>query len=240
MAVLVSTLLVVLLAGGAASASSSSSVSSSSFSYLEAEDANGERFKIEGRVSVPGFKMQEWISGARVLVEGGEYVGLLRTDGSFTVHNVPSGSYVVEVASPSFKFDPVRVDITTKGKIRARKLNYIKSSEVVPMPYPLRMRAFGTPNYFMKRETWKWTDFLFNPMVLMMALPLLIVFLLPKVMNTNDPEMRKEMEQSMNMLTPNKDLPDVSELMTRIFTTKKAVKSSGSTKVSKPGPVKRR
>lgn len=41
-----------------------------------------------------------------------------RTDGSFAVNDVPSGSYVVEIVSPSFRFDPVRVDITSKGKMR--------------------------------------------------------------------------------------------------------------------------
>lgn len=41
-----------------------------------------------------------------------------RTDGSFVVHDIPSGSYVVEVISPAYRFDPVRVDITSKGKMR--------------------------------------------------------------------------------------------------------------------------
>lgn len=41
-----------------------------------------------------------------------------RTDGSFAVNDVPSGSYVVEIVSPSIRFDPVRVDITSKGKMR--------------------------------------------------------------------------------------------------------------------------
>lgn len=41
-----------------------------------------------------------------------------RTDGSFAVHDVPSGSYVVEIISPSYKFEPARVDITSKGKMR--------------------------------------------------------------------------------------------------------------------------
>lgn len=35
-------------------------------------------FKIEGRAIVSGIKSQEWVSSARVLVEGGEYVGFLR------------------------------------------------------------------------------------------------------------------------------------------------------------------
>lgn len=39
---------------------------------------NGDRFKIEGRAIVPGIKTQDWVSTARVLVEGEEYVGFLR------------------------------------------------------------------------------------------------------------------------------------------------------------------
>lgn len=47
-----------------------------------------------------------------------ELTVFFRTDGSFVVHDVPSGSYVVEVISPAHKFEPVRVDITSKGKMR--------------------------------------------------------------------------------------------------------------------------
>lgn len=39
---------------------------------------NGDRFKIEGRAIVPGVKTQDWISSARVTVEGEEYIGFLR------------------------------------------------------------------------------------------------------------------------------------------------------------------
>lgn len=39
---------------------------------------NGDRFKIEGRAVVPGMKAQDWISTARVLVEGEEYIGFLK------------------------------------------------------------------------------------------------------------------------------------------------------------------
>lgn len=194
---------------------------------MAAQTVNGDRFRIEGRAIVPGLKPQDWVSAARVLVEGEEYVGFMRVDGSFSVHDVPSGSYVVEIVSPTFRFDPVRVDITSKGKMRARLVNHIKTSEVIRQPYPLQVRANGPHSYFMKRETWGWTDFLMNPMVIMMLLPLLIIVLLPKVVNTNDPEMRKEMEQSMNMLNPNPELPDVSELMTKLFSGSKG--SSGKT-----------
>ncbi|XP_061602245.1 ER membrane protein complex subunit 7 [Cololabis saira] len=200
----------------------------------------GDRFKIEGRAVVPGVKTQDWVSTARVLVEGEEYVGFVRTDGTFAVNDVPPGSYVVEVVAPTFRFEPVRVDITSKGKMRARLVNHIKTSEVIRQAYPLQIRSSGPNTYFMKRETWGWTDFLMNPMVMMMVLPLLIIVLLPKVVNTNDPEMRKEMEQSMNMLNPNPELPDVSELMTKLFSGSKGSSKAGSSSKGTRPAAKRR
>ncbi|XP_043541787.1 ER membrane protein complex subunit 7 isoform X1 [Chiloscyllium plagiosum] len=218
----------------------------------------GEKFKIEGRAVVPGVRPQDWIHTARVLVEGEEHVGFFKTDGTFTVNDVPSGSYVVEIVSPAYRFEAVRVDITSKGKIRekrveegisdmlsgegghkARHVNYLKASEVIRLPYPIQIKSTGPPPYFLKRETWGWTDFLMNPMVMMMILPLLIILLLPKVVNTNDPDMRREMEQSMNMLNPNHELPDVSEFMTRLFSSKSSKSGSGS-KAGKSGVLKRR
>uniref|UniRef100_A0A8C2H3U4 Endoplasmic reticulum membrane protein complex subunit 7 n=1 Tax=Cyprinus carpio TaxID=7962 RepID=A0A8C2H3U4_CYPCA len=185
------------------------------------------RVRVSGRALVPGVRAQDWIASARVLLDGDRHVGFLRDDGSFTVSDVPSGSYVLEISSPTYRFQPVRVDITTAGKMRARVVNYIKTSEVIRLPYPLQMRCIGLHSYFIPRETWGWSDFLMNPMVLMMVLPLLIILLLPKVFNPSDPEMRREMEQSMNMLNSNQELPDVSELMTKFFSSPKSQGKTG-------------
>ncbi|XP_070552561.1 endoplasmic reticulum membrane protein complex subunit 7-like [Ptychodera flava] len=193
--------------------------------FAEDEPQSEETYKIEGRVSVSGAKAQEWLPGTRILVDGGQYIGFLKSDGSFTVNNVPSGSYVVEVSNPTYAFEPARVDITSKGKIRARKINFLQITSVISMNYPLRFKAKGQIKYFQKREQWKVTDFLMNPMVLMMVLPLLLLFVLPKMMNTQDPEVQKEMQSSMNMLTPKQDLPDVSEVLTGwLFSGKKKEK----------------
>lgn len=101
-----------------------------------------------------------------------------------------------------------RVEINPKGKFRARKLNFVQPSQVVQVPYPLKMKAMTRFKYFQTREQWKITDFLFSSMGLMMVLPLLLMLVLPKMMN--DPETRKEME-NMNLNKMAGDLPDVSE-----------------------------
>lgn len=99
------------------------------------------------------------------------------------INNLPPGSYLVEVTNPDLFYKPTRVDINSKGKIRARKVNYIQSSAVQTIPYPLKFKPQAPFKYFQVRETWRLTDFLFNPVVIMMALPLLLILVLPKMMN---------------------------------------------------------
>ncbi|KAK7081705.1 ER membrane protein complex subunit 7 [Halocaridina rubra] len=171
-----------------------------------------EKYKIEGRVIRPDASLvspPEWFANTKVLTNNGQ-LGFLREDGSFVINNVPSGSYVVHVMNPTFMYDPLRVDINQKGKIRARAVNHIQPSNVVQMPHPLRMKAVTTYRYFIQREQWRITDLLMNPMVLMTVLPLALMMILPRL---NDPETRKEMEMQM----PKMETPEFSEIMTSLF-----------------------
>ncbi|XP_034233980.1 ER membrane protein complex subunit 7 [Thrips palmi] len=178
-------------------------------------EPNQDVYTIEGRVFPPDgpISANSWYSQTRILANGGEFVGILKRDNSFIIHNVPTGSYVVEVVNPSYAYEPVRVEINSKGKLRARKVNYIQTSTVEPVVYPLAMTPVTRYRYFQVREQWRATDFLYSPMVLMMVLPLVIIMILPKVMN--DPETRKEMEH-LNSLT-RYDMPEMSEVLTSFF-----------------------
>lgn len=101
-----------------------------------------------------------------ILVDGGIYKGYLKADGSFVVASVPPGSHLIEIASPNYGFERYRVDITKGGKIRARHANFLQPSKVQVVPYPLRFVARKQAAFFEIREQWKVTDFLFNPMVI--------------------------------------------------------------------------
>ncbi|XP_076244945.1 ER membrane protein complex subunit 7 [Calliopsis andreniformis] len=175
------------------------------------EDISTDLYVIEGKV----FPWENggsngWQLMTHVMANGGEHYGFLREDGTFIISNVPSGSYVIEVVNPNCVYEPVRVEINSKGKFRARKLNLIQTSQVIQVPYPLKMRPLSPYRYFQVREQWKITDFLFNSMVLMMVLPLLLLMIIPKIIN--DPDTRKEMEQ-LNNLT-NYSMPEMSEIIT--------------------------
>lgn len=112
----------------------------------------------------------DWMSDASILVNGGEYKGFLKADGTFAVTGIPSGSHVVEVAAANYDFERYRVDITKAGKIRARRLNFLQPNAVQVVPYPLRFVSTKQASFFEIREQWKVTDALFNPMVCQITL----------------------------------------------------------------------
>ncbi|KAK3100208.1 hypothetical protein FSP39_016328 [Pinctada imbricata] len=176
-----------------------------------------DRFKIEGKVDLTVAKDKDWLSQTRVIIDGGEFLGNLRSDGSFVVNDLPSGTYVVEVAHPEYIYEAARVDITSKGKIRARRVNYLQPSIVKTIQYPLEFKERQKAKYFQLREQWRITDFLMNPMVLTMVLPLLLIMVLPKLMNAADPEAQKEMQSQMKAFNDKSNLPDMSEMLTSLF-----------------------
>merc|ERR1712226_860956 len=167
-------------------------------------------YSIDGRALMPGVPASEWIGSAKINVNGDAYHGFFRSDGSFTVTNVPSGSYIVEIVSTKFVFPPVRVDITSKGKKRARKLDLISPNVVEEEYYPLKIKALGPAVYIKQREQFRVQDALMNPMVLMMVIP--------KLINTDDPERKQEMQETMQMFNTNQNqLPDMAEMFTNWF-----------------------
>lgn len=190
------------------------------------EEVGSSRYVIEGRVIPP--EEQEygpWQIETRVHVNSGEFIGFVREDGTFVIHNVPSGSHVVEVIHPDYMYEPVRVEINSKGKFRARRVNYIQTSQVIQVPYPLRMKALSKIRYFQVREQWRLTDFLFNPMVIMMVLPLLLIMVLPKMMN--DPETKEDLKQISN-LTKMTEMPEMSEMITSLLSGGSTAKAATS------------
>ncbi|XP_066257379.1 ER membrane protein complex subunit 7 homolog [Euwallacea similis] len=205
------------------------------------EEYGSGLYTIEGRIfplsSDFPYQNSNWQALTVIHVNGGEFIGFIKRDGSFLIHNVPSGSYIVEVLHPEFTYEPVRVEINSKGKFRARKVNHIQTSLVNQVPYPLRIKALGKTRYFQIREQWRITDFLFNPMMIMMLLPVVLIMILPKVMN--DPETKKDLEQIQKMTKF--EVPQVSDVVSNFLagntpqlTSKEGTKDKDVKRGSKP------
>ncbi|CRL08422.1 CLUMA_CG021294, isoform A, partial [Clunio marinus] len=172
-------------------------------------------YEITGKVYSPEIGTTDnWQDETQIIINGGEMKGFLKNDGTFVISKVPSGSYVVEILNPNYMYEAVRVEINNKGKFRARKVNHVQPSQVLQVPYPLKLKALTTFRYFQQREQWKITDFLFSPMVLMMILPLILLVLLPRIMS--DPETKKEME-NLQLPKLGGDMPEMSEMISKFF-----------------------
>jgi hypothetical protein len=48
-----------------------------------------------------------------------------------------SGTYLVEVEHPDYAYEPIRVDINSKGKHRARKSNPVQPNQVIVTTIPI-------------------------------------------------------------------------------------------------------
>merc|ERR1712203_662810 len=146
--------------------------------------------------------------------DGGKRRAFLKEDNSFVFQGVTSGTFLVEVENPDYMYEQVRVDINSKGKHRARKNNPVQPNQVTQLPYPIKAKPLGKFRYFEKREEWKVTDVLFNPMLMMMVMPLLLITVLPKMMQ--DPETKKEMEERQAKMNV-QNVPEMSEMNTNLF-----------------------
>lgn len=199
------------------------SASQSTVTIDNAVSTGDDLFTLQGKINIRQDEID--LQNIRILVDEGQYVGFIHSDGTFTITGLPSNSYVVEVSSPRNVYESVRVDINSKGKVRARRLNLLQPSEIVTLRYPLNFESKGYPNYFFKREQFRIMDILMSPMVLMMVVPLLLVLVLPKLVN-QDPELKKELEQTQSMFQPNQNMPNLAELIHNF--------SSGSGSAKKP------
>ncbi|KAM8717706.1 hypothetical protein ACLKA7_004412 [Drosophila subpalustris] len=173
----------------------------------------------------------KWPADITVSLNGGEYLGFVRHDGNFVISGVPAGSHVLEIYHPDIYFQAVRVDISNKGKYRARKLSHIRPNQVVKLPYPLFMKPLGRRRFFRLREQWNIMDYVMNPMVLLMIVPLLLMLVLPRLIN--DPETKREIENIQFPKIPTV-VPDFGDLLTSFLAGKRSAEKQKKTSTGIP------
>lgn len=144
-----------------------------------------------------------------VMLNGGAYTTLSRSDGRFTFLNIPPGRYVLDIISTTYMFSQYKIDISeateeavVAGKntdeiIRVLEYRYPGAEKTVAN-YPLWIQPHLKLSYFLKREKFNFVRMIFqNPSMLMMGVMALMAFALPKMMANMDPEERKKMQDDM-------------------------------------------
>ncbi|EDW80348.1 uncharacterized protein Dwil_GK18704 [Drosophila willistoni] len=195
-------------------------------------------YSIEGVILQPESNTSvspNWLSEITLSINSGEYKGFVRKDGRFVISGVPHGSYVMFVDHPDIYFPPVQVEIIN-GKLRARQVNFVQTTLTVKMPYPLRLSPWQRRRYFHSREQWRIVDVILSPMFMIMAVPWVLMLVLPKLID--DPEMKREIENIPFPKLP-ADLPELSEILTSFLAPKQPLPVKDKTAFSKNSNKKR-
>jgi len=166
---------------------------------VSSTESSSGLYTIEGQVRLP--RAGSKFVNARVLLNGGESVGVIRADGSFLLPLIAAGrTYTLDVAMPEYQFPTVRVDISNKtgqkGKIKASL-----ASSRAKVAYPLVLRPTSKAEYFQKREPMNVLGMLKSPMVIMMIVTLVMVVVMPRMMNNMDPAELAEMKKMQSNLS---------------------------------------
>ncbi|EDW37202.1 GL26123 [Drosophila persimilis] len=177
-------------------------------------------YTISGYILPPDRKLGltlRWLSEITLSINGGQYKGFVRTDGHFLISGVPYGSHVVEVHHPDIYFRPVRVEINSRGKYRAREVSYVDPVTVVQIAYPLRLAPLKRRKYFREREQWRFVDFVLHPMILVMLAPVLMLLIANHIIK--DPQTKRELDKMQFPNVPN-NMPDLSDMLTSLLSEK--------------------
>ena len=173
-----------------------------------------ETATIEGRLEFPDgspFNLTVPIS-----LNHGELMTYSKVDGSFIFRNVPAGVHQLDVQSTTHHFGQVKVqllpDAMAKGEAPKCVEYAYPGAAKKAMEHPVTMTAYATFEYFEKRPAFSFFVILKNPMFLMMAFSVGMMFLMPKMMEGLDPEEKARMrEQMAAQQDPNKMLSSLFE-----------------------------
>ncbi|XP_042470277.1 ER membrane protein complex subunit 7 homolog [Zingiber officinale] len=174
--------------------------------------SSDDGYRIAGRVKLGGKTPKEFgllpkLTNAKVILNGGQSITFTRADGYFSFHNVPAGTHLIEVAALGYFFSPVRVDISARnpGNIHAAL------TENRRVLHELILEPLREEHYYEIREPFSIWSVVKSPMGLMLGFTLLVIFVMPKLMDSIDPEEMKRAQEEMRA----QGIPSISNMLAR-------------------------
>ncbi|EKM60981.1 uncharacterized protein PHACADRAFT_180137 [Phanerochaete carnosa HHB-10118-sp] len=136
---------------------------------------------------------------AKAVLDNGYRHGSITQDGTFTIPEVPPGIYILSIISHDHVFDKLRVDVLETDTL-PEVHPYVpgtplSSSTTVTLPYPIRLSAAQRLNYYAERQGFNLLGMLNNPMMMMMLVGGGLVFAMPYIMKSLDPEALQTLEK---------------------------------------------
>lgn len=172
-------------------------------------DAAHQGYVVEGRVKVEGMGARVFPSksaNVQVIWNGGQQKTFVRPDGYFAFQGVTAGTHLIEVFAAGYSFSPVRVDVSARlhGKVRALAVETRRYYSDALVLEPNRQEG-----YYEVRETFSALALVKTPMGMMVCFMVVALLVLPRLMDSIDPEEMKKVQEDMR----NKPAPSFSSLL---------------------------
>ncbi|KZV92092.1 hypothetical protein EXIGLDRAFT_769281 [Exidia glandulosa HHB12029] len=141
------------------------------------------------------------VQDAKVQLDGGLRSALIRRTGEFIIPEVDPGLYILSVDSQHFVFDQFLVDIVmndTKPLVFVHP--YMPGTPLLPkanvtLAHPMTLLARRRNIYFVPRESFNVVGMFNNPMMLLMIGTGVMMFAMPMIMNSMDPQALADAKQ---------------------------------------------
>ena len=118
---------------------------------------------------------------------------------SFELFDVAPGVHQLDVISTTHHFAQVKIQVLPDGS-EPKCLEYaFAGAPKNPINHPLELTAYATFDYFEQKRGFSIWFILKNPMVIMMAFSVGLMFFMPKMMEGLDPEEKAQMKKQMEM-----------------------------------------
>ncbi|RPD82632.1 hypothetical protein L226DRAFT_528776 [Lentinus tigrinus ALCF2SS1-7] len=135
----------------------------------------------------------------KVVLDNGKHRGGVTRDGTFTIPDVPAGTYVLSVLAHDHVFEQVRVDVLETETLPEVRPYFpgtpLSPPSTVTIPYPIVLSARAKYDYFVPRESFNVLAMFKNPMMMMMLGAGVLVLLMPTMMKNMDPEVMEEFKE---------------------------------------------
>ncbi|KAJ7630655.1 hypothetical protein FB45DRAFT_916189, partial [Roridomyces roridus] len=139
---------------------------------------------------------------AKVVLDGGRFKGNVIFDGSFSIPDVPEGTYILSVLAHNHTFDELRIDVLESG-FEARPYSVgtaLNPPSSILLPQ-ISLLARTKHVYFVPIDSFNIAGMFQNPMMLLMLFGGAMVFAMPYLMKNMDPETMKEFQEQQAKLS---------------------------------------
>ena len=148
---------------------------------------------------------------AKVSLRGSEgsynITSFVRSNGMFSLGDVPIGAYVVEAMAPGFIGSPERLEVR-ETNVRCKYFDSHRGSHgmlVIPLKNP--------GEYFAPRPKFDIRTFTKNPMMIMAVIGIVFMVLMPKIMENASPEDLKAIKGDQRVILHTGEIVEREELI---------------------------